>query len=895
MQNLSPKKVIESTKKVRPRRRQRSQGNSTSTASQLNDGIEGFDHNVIKDTTKESDTNPTVGANETNRKLPSSNNSNGPDTIKDSESILRKRQARLEKWKQHKRLKEKNSSAPPETKTLRSKDSDTQVQPQASSKYRDQRHSPPPKLNKGKILRRVNFDTENLTESSKIENVNNFETTLKNNDNSCDPLDAFMQELSSLKRYEDQNKTSNDHEYVSDELPDNTSLIGDLANDYSSEQRYHKISKYKKKKRVQPLYYSNLKPFQKNFYQESESISELSEDDVRELRTSLDNMKVTGDNCPRPITKWSQLGLPKEMFNLLYHQMRFKTLTPIQSQAIPCIMSGFDVIGIAKTGSGKTISYLLPLIRQIKAQPILKKNETGPLGLVLAPTRELALQIMQEASKLLVGQEKIRVLCCTGGSELKSQIDIIKGGVEIIVATPGRLIDLITLNKGTLMNTRRIAFVVMDEADRLFDMGFEPQITDIMKTIRPDKQCVLFSATFPESLRGFVSKFLHEPYTIEVNREGLINERITQKFVICRTEDEKFAHLMELLDENSGFNFTANSSPYQEKSQRAGFNDEKSIVFASSQQSTDMVYERMMHKGFKPFLIHAGKPYYERVSNLENFKATPNATLLTTEVLSRGLNVPEVTLVIIYNAIRSFSQYVHTAGRTARGSHNGTAITLLLEDDYAAAYIIQKALRDEDKNLHSWDQLQKLSKMSTKFHDGLLSGKYKLSKGLGGKGLENLGNNRDDPGSLGDGNDLSGQLLPNNGIGAKGASSSNDNDGEIMIPKIDYELETISDKGSQGFLARVYINDLPQVVRWQATKNDTLNYVKSETGCSVTNKGKFYPEGTYPADPNAEPKLYLLIEGTDKKDIELSIQLLEEKVKEGIKKQGIRDLLSTKY
>lgn len=459
--------------------------------------------------------------------------------------------------------------------------------------------------------------------------------------------------------------------------------------------------------------------------------------EVEELRLSLDNIKIKGTGCPKPVTKWSQLGLSTDTMVLITEKLHFGSLTPIQSQALPAIMSGRDVIGISKTGSGKTISYLLPLLRQVKAQRPLSKHETGPMGLILAPTRELALQIHEEVTKFTEADTSIRSVCCTGGSEMKKQITDLKRGTEIVVATPGRFIDILTLNDGKLLSTKRITFVVMDEADRLFDLGFEPQITQIMKTVQPDKQCVLFSATFPNKLRSFAVRVLHSPISITINSKGMVNENVKQKFRICHSEDEKFDNLVQLIYERSEF-FDEVQSENDGQSSDVEEVDAKAIIFVSSQNICDFISKKLLNAGIVTCAIHAGKPYQERLMNLEKFKREKNSILLCTEVLSRGLNVPEVSLVIIYNAVKTFAQYVHTTGRTARGSRSGTAITLLLHDELSGAYILSKAMRDEEIKASNSLQAKELQEMSAKFESGMKKGKFRLSKGFGGKGLENI-------------------------------------------------------------------------------------------------------------------------------------------------------------
>ncbi|AAS53345.2 AFL027Cp [Eremothecium gossypii ATCC 10895] len=669
---------------------------------------------------------------------------------------------------------------------------------------------------------------------------------------------------------------------VFDQEDDETTAFDYNRTDNGTGSEFMRLAKLKAKKQLKPVIYSadELKPFIKNFYQEPEEISKLSEEEVADLRLSLDNVQVRGRDCPRPILKWSQLGLNSGIMNLLTRELEFTVPTPIQAQAIPAIMSGRDVIGISKTGSGKTVSFILPLLRQIKAQRPLGGDETGPLGLILSPTRELALQIHEEVTKFTSGDPSIRSLCCTGGSELKRQINDIKRGVEIVIATPGRFIDLLSLNSGNLINPKRIVFVVMDEADRLFDLGFEPQVNQIMKCIRPDKQCVLFSATFPNKLKSFASKILHDPVYITVNSKSLINENIEQKVEIFSNEEDKFKsliHWLALTQQN--------------------LNDEKTIVFVSSQQICDILYNRLEANGFTTFAIHAGKIYTERAWNLKCFKETANGILICTEVLSRGLNVPEVSLVIIYNAAKTFAQYVHTTGRTARGSNKGTALTLLMNTELAASYILMKSMRDEELNKHHDATVSTLKQMSEKFNKGLKTGEYRLVKGFGGKGLDHLGKVYEEKHT-----EERNQLALEAGLAATEVSVSapdgglGDESTSVSIPKLDYTVKKRSNPdGTSTYFAHVQVNDLPQIVRWEATKYTTLSSIKHETGCSITNKGRYYPSGQGPQGPSDEPRLYLLVESATDQDISLAIDLLESKVRDGVRKSNMQEIRSNKY
>lgn len=741
------------------------------------------------------------------------------------------------------------------------------------------------------------------TDTTAVEQQEEQSVSSENHD--IDVLDTFMNELKKTDNALDhQNRTSThtDNNIFAEDLEDRGESISDPEDDTQSAQ-YRKIAKMKQLRKVTEVKYNKneLEPFQKEFYIEQDDIKNITAEEVAELRLNLDNIKIKGTNCPNPIQRWSQLGLSTVISNMIVNKLKFKNLTPIQSQALPAIMSGRDVIGISKTGSGKTISYLLPLIRHIKAQRDLYIDETGPIGLVLAPTRELALQIYEEAKIFIDDDKGMSCICCTGGSELKKQINDLKRGVKIVVATPGRFIDLLTLNSGKLVSTRRITFVVIDEADRLFDMGFEPQITQIMKSIRPDKQCVLFSATFPKKLRSFALRLLREPLSITVNSSNMVNERVQQSFVICDSANDKFNILLSILQkqDQTPIGFIENDSDIKNHHDDDEIKEEKTIIFVASQQICDLVEKRLNDHGFEIFTIHAGKQYQERITNLEKFKTTKNSILLCTEVMSRGLNVPEVSLVVIYNAIKTFAQYVHTTGRTARGNNHGSAITILESDELAAAYILIKAMSIDQLNTHPVDQVKKLKFMSQEFETGMNSGKFRLSTGFGGKGLDNLDTKREAK-ELQERskyeNESGEKITSNKKIEATVKETQSELDGEVSFPKLNYEmLEESNSDGSTIVSAHVYTNDLPQLVRWEVTKNTTLTFIKNETGCSVTNKGKYYPPGEGPKNKNDAPKLYLLIEGKEEKDLALSIELLEEKAREGIKKVEFQALKTNKF
>ena len=215
-------------------------------------------------------------------------------------------------------------------------------------------------------------------------------------------------------------------------------------------------------------------PFRKAFYTPPYEVTQMTDDEVDLMRLEMDGIKIRGVDCPRPVKRWGAFGLPGGCLEVI-KRLGYEEPTSIQAQAIPAIMSGRDVIGVAKTGSGKTIAFLLPLLRHINDQPPLEPGD-GPLALIMTPTRELALQIVKEC-KPFAKVMGITAMAAYGGSPIGEQISELKKGAEIVVGTPGRMIDLLTANSGRVTNLKRVTYLVLDEADRMFDMGFEPQVS----------------------------------------------------------------------------------------------------------------------------------------------------------------------------------------------------------------------------------------------------------------------------------------------------------------------------------------------------------------------------------------------------------------------------------
>lgn len=538
-----------------------------------------------------------------------------------------------------------------------------------------------------------------------------------------DPLDAFMSELADSgppkkptgakfsKAKEQEPEAIFEDEY------DMTAVGDGDADDFLAI-----ANKAKKKKDIPVVHHAKVEyePFRKKFYTEPSDLAQMSEEDAANLRSELDGIKVRGIEVPKPVQKWSQCGLGVQTLDVV-DKLGYESLTSIQSQAIPAIMSGRDVIGVAKTGSGKTIAFLIPMFRHIKDQRPLENME-GPVGLVMTPTRELATQIHKDCKPFLKALG-LRAVCAYGGAPIKDQIADLKRGAEIIVCTPGRMIDLLAANAGRVTNLRRVTYVVLDEADRMFDMGFEPQVMKIMANIRPDRQTVLFSATFPRNMEALARKTLTKPVEIVVGGKSVVAPEIKQ-IVEVRDDDKKFVRLLELL-----------GNLYDDEENE----DARALIFVDRQEAADTLLRELMRKGYPCMSIHGGKDQVDRDSTIEDFKAGVFPVLVATSVAARGLDVKQLKLVVNYDAPNHLEDYVHRAGRTGRAGNTGTAVTFLTADQERYSVDIAKALKQSGQQVP-----EDVQKMVDSFLEKVRAGKEKTStSGFGGKGLERLDQERD--------------------------------------------------------------------------------------------------------------------------------------------------------
>lgn len=545
----------------------------------------------------------------------------------------------------------------------------------------------------------------------------------KEEEEDVDPLDAFMSELADTGPPKKSagakfsKAKEQEPEAIFEDDYDMTAVGDGDADDFLAI-----ANKAKKKKDIPTVHHEKVEyePFRKKFYTEPSDLAQMPEEEAANLRLELDGIKVRGVEVPKPVQKWSQCGLGVQTLDVV-DKLGYESLTSIQSQAIPAIMSGRDVIGVAKTGSGKTIAFLIPMFRHIKDQRPLENME-GPVGLVMTPTRELATQIHKDCKPFLKALG-LRAVCAYGGAPIKDQIADLKRGAEIIVCTPGRMIDLLAANAGRVTNLRRVSYVVLDEADRMFDMGFEPQVMKIMANVRPDRQTVLFSATFPRNMEALARKTLTKPVEIVVGGKSVVAPEITQ-IVEVRNDDKKFVRLLEML-----------GNLYEDEQNE----DARALIFVDRQEAADTLLRELMRKGYPCMSIHGGKDQVDRDSTIEDFKAGIFPVLVATSVAARGLDVKQLMLVVNYDAPNHLEDYVHRAGRTGRAGNTGTAVTFLTEDQGRYSVDIAKALKQSGQTVP--DDVQGLV---DSFLDKVRAGKEKTNaSGFGGKGLERLDQERD--------------------------------------------------------------------------------------------------------------------------------------------------------
>lgn len=419
--------------------------------------------------------------------------------------------------------------------------------------------------------------------------------------------------------------------------------------------------------------FDKLEPIQKNFYTESELTRERSHVEIEHFLTehqiTLHGYTV---DIPKPVLTINEctfLGESRHMFE----RKNFKTPSPIQSQAWPIVLSGRDLVGIAQTGSGKTLAYSLPGAIHASRQ----SSSDGPTMVVLAPTRELVQQIHTVTREWCEPYYNVRAVPVYGGASRNVQIAALRRGPQVCIATPGRLLDLLESGYVTLA---RCTFLVMDEADRMLDMGFEPQIRKIVEQTRPDRQTVMWSATWPEEVRSLALDFLTDFVQINVGSVNLCaNHNIRQVVEVCNYVDKGDKLITILRDIGKG---------------------EKTLIFAATKRRVMKLVQMLFNEGFNAVSTHGDLSQSKRDRALDRFRSGNTPILVATDVASRGLDVHDIKYVINYDYPGTSEDYVHRIGRTGRSNRTGTAITLFAYEDAPRAGDLVAVLREAGQDVN---------------------------------------------------------------------------------------------------------------------------------------------------------------------------------------------------
>ena len=345
-------------------------------------------------------------------------------------------------------------------------------------------------------------------------------------------------------------------------------------------------------------------------------------------------------------TKFEELGLSAEITKAL-RENGFEAPFPIQQEAIPFILRGIDVIGQAHTGTGKTAAFALPILTKIKRRGSVQT-------VILVPTRELAVQVTTEIEKF-ARYTGIRTVSIYGGQSIGIQYNQLRKGAQIVVATPGRLIDHV---KRRSISLKEVKFVVLDEADRMLDMGFVDDIKYILSYIRVDRHTCLFSATMPREVLRLAQEYMVDPKEVRLNEKELSLDTIDQTYLVVH-ENEKFRHLC---------NFIRNK------------NERQTIVFAATKQRTHRLASELKQEGFKAITMHGDLSQGQRDSAMYKFRKGFEDILVATDIAARGIDVPAVGHVINYDIPADPLIYFHRIGRTARAGGAGKAISLVSQD-----------------------------------------------------------------------------------------------------------------------------------------------------------------------------------------------------------------------
>ncbi|KAI9118267.1 hypothetical protein K1719_010599 [Acacia pycnantha] len=416
-------------------------------------------------------------------------------------------------------------------------------------------------------------------------------------------------------------------------------------------------------------------------WQPSERVSRMKPEQIEEVRLRLNlDVSVASDSlpAPAPIESFSDMCLHQSiMKDIVSHE--YTRPTSIQAQAMPIALSGRDLLGCAETGSGKTAAFTIPMIEHCLAQPPIQRGD-GPLALVLAPTRELAQQIEKEVKAFSRSLESFKTAIVVGGTNIEKQRSELRAGVDIVVATPGRFIDHLQQGNTSLS---RISFVVLDEADRMLDMGFEPQIREVMRNLPEKHQTLLFSATMPEEIEALAKEYLASPVQVKVGKVSSPTANVCQTLVKV-SENEKIDRLLDMLVEEAS-QAEKFSRPFP-----------LTIVFVERKTRCDEIAEALVAQGLSAVSLHGGRSQNEREAALHDFRSASTNILVATDVASRGLDVTGVSHVINLDLPKTMEDYVHRIGRTGRAGSTGQSTSFYTDRDMFLVANIRKAIADAE-------------------------------------------------------------------------------------------------------------------------------------------------------------------------------------------------------
>ncbi|CAJ1938504.1 unnamed protein product [Sphenostylis stenocarpa] len=406
-------------------------------------------------------------------------------------------------------------------------------------------------------------------------------------------------------------------------------------------------------------------------------------------------VETSGENVPPPVNTFAEIDLG-EALNQNIRRCKYVKPTPVQRHAIPISLAGRDLMACAQTGSGKTAAFCFPIISGImRGQPVQRPprgvRTVYPLALVLSPTRELSMQIHEEAKKFSY-QTGVRVVVAYGGAPINQQVvqtlRDLERGVDILVATPGRLVDLLERARVSL---QMIRYLALDEADRMLDMGFEPQIRKIVEQMDMPppgvRQTMLFSATFPKEIQRLASDFLSKYIFLAVGRVGSSTDLIVQRVEYVQ-ESDKRSHLMDLL--------------HAQRANGVQGKQALTLVFVETKKGADSLEHWLCLNGFPATTIHGDRSQQERELALRSFKSGNTPILVATDVAARGLDIPHVAHVVNFDLPNDIDDYVHRIGRTGRAGKKGLATAFFNDNNSSLARALADLMQEANQEVPAW-------------------------------------------------------------------------------------------------------------------------------------------------------------------------------------------------